>query len=122
MSVIVARSRVPEVVGLMAEEDAGRRPALRPVAAVRPLEVVEAQERPEVGIDVRRARVVAVAEGDPVVEVEDRPLEALDEGVEVGAPGRDAVVPDARGRAGRAERPPELRAVEFPIDVKRARW
>jgi len=62
MSVIVPRSHLLKDVGLLVEEDARRGPALRPVAAVRSLEVVEAQEGLEIGIDRRRAGVVAVAE------------------------------------------------------------
>lgn len=42
------------------------------------------------------------------MEVEDRPLEALDERVEVGAARRDAVVADARRAARVAERATEL--------------
>ena len=45
MSVIVARSHLLKDLGLAVEEDAGRRPAPGPVAAVRPLKVVEAKER-----------------------------------------------------------------------------
>ena len=96
------------ICGWSREEHARRRPALGAVAAVRPLEVVEAQEGLQVGVDRRRAGVVAVAEGDPVVEMEDGALEALHEGVEVRAPGRDPVVADAVTPAGLAERPAEL--------------
>ncbi len=108
MSVIVSRSHLLKNLGLLAEEDAGRCPTLRPVAAMRPLEVVEAKPGLEVGVDRGHAGVVAVAKGDPVVEVEDGPLEALDEGVEVGRPGRDPVLPDSCGPAGLTERPAEL--------------
>lgn len=65
----------------MTKEDAGWRPAPRPVAAVRSLEVVEPEPGLQVGVDRRGARVVAIPEGDTIVEVEDGPLEALDEGV-----------------------------------------
>lgn len=49
--------------------------------------------------------------GNPVMEVEDGPLETLDEGVEVRAAGRDPVMPQAGLTAGLAERSPELRTV-----------
>src|SRR3990172_10883807 len=111
MSVIVARSHLLKYLGSIDEEDARRGAALGPVAAVRSLEVVEAEPGLEVGVDRLDAGVVAVAEGDPVVEVEDGPLEALDEGIEVGRPGRDPVVADAGNAAGLAERPSELRAI-----------
>src|SRR3989304_1552276 len=102
MSVIVSRSHLLQELGLLTEEDARRGPAPGAVAAVRPLEVVEAQEGLQVGVDRRRAGVVAVAEGDPVVEVQDRPLEALDEGVEVGGARRDPMLPDGGDAAGPA--------------------
>src|SRR6266508_3001137 len=108
MSVIVPRSHLLKDLGLVPEEDAAGGPAPGAIAAVGSLEVVEAEPGLEVGVDRRRTGVVAVAEGDPVVEVEDRPLEALDEGVEVGRPGRDPVVADAGLAAGLAERPAEL--------------
>jgi hypothetical protein len=69
MLVIVARSDLPGDGRTPAEKDGGRRPALGPVATVRPLEVVEAQPRLEVGVDRLDAGVVAIAEGDPVLEV-----------------------------------------------------
>ena len=54
MSVIVPRSHLLKDLGLSAEEDAARRPALRPVAAVRSLEVVEAEPGLEVGVESTR--------------------------------------------------------------------
>ena len=45
------------------------------------------------------------------MEVEDRPLEGLDEGVEGWGSRRDPVVPHVRLAAGLAERLPELRAI-----------
>src|SRR5436190_13645247 len=90
MSVIIPPSHLLQDLGSLPEEDACRGAPPGAVAAVRPLEVVEAEPGLEVGIDVRHVGVIAVAEGDPVVEMEDRALEALHEGVEVRAPGRDA--------------------------------
>lgn len=92
MSVIVSRSHLVEVLGLAAVEDAAGCSAPGRIAAVRALEVVEAQEGLKFGIERLDDGVAAVAEGDPVVEMEDRPLEALEEGVEVGTARRDPVV------------------------------
>ena len=71
----------------MGVEERGRPAALRPLAAVRPLEVVITEPRLEVGVDVDGTGVVAVAERGPVVQVQAGPLEPLDEGVEVGLTG-----------------------------------
>ncbi len=110
MAVIVSRSHLLKDLGLLTEEDAGRCPSSGPIATVRSLEVVEAKEGLEVGVDRRGAGVVAVAEGDPVVEMEDRPLEALDEGVEVRTARRDPVLADTGHPAGLAKGPAELGA------------
>ncbi len=111
MSVIVSCSHLATVLGLLDEEDGGRGPTLGPMAAVRTLEVVEPRPGLQVGVDRHEAGVVAVAEGDPVVEREDGPLEALDESIEVGAARRDPMLADTRERTGLAEAPGELGAV-----------
>ena len=79
-------------------EDLSRAPTSGAVAAVRPLEVLEAEPGLKVGIDVSRRRVEAVAEGRAVVQVEYAPLEALDEGVQVGRPRWELVPADAKPR------------------------
>ena len=64
-----------------APEDLSRSPSLGPVALVRSLEVVEAQERIQRCLQLEPPAEVTSPEGDPPVLVKNRPLEPLDEAV-----------------------------------------
>lgn len=114
MLLFVSCSHLMKNVGLLAEGDARRRPAFGLVAAVWPLVVVEAQPGLQIAIDARHEGVVAVAKGDPVVKMQDGAPRSLDEGVEVRAGRRDAMVTHTRQSARGAERSAELGPLSVP--------
>ena len=92
-----------EELGPVAVQDSGRTAALGAIAAMRPREIVEAQPGLQIRVEVRGGGVEAVAEGDAVVLMQAGALEALHEGVEVGAAGWQLVAANALATAGGAE-------------------
>ena len=66
-----------EELGPVAVQDSGRTAALDAIAAMRPLEIVEAQPGLQIRVEVRGGGVEAVAEGDAVVLMQAGALEGI---------------------------------------------
>jgi len=69
------------LVDLSAGEQGCRRPPLQAVPLMRALPIVEAQVGLQIALQLRDARIVRPAEGDPPQLAQDRPLQAFDEAI-----------------------------------------
>src|SRR5262245_28986284 len=101
-------------------EDLSRGAAVKPIALVRTLEVVEAEVVVEIALHRGDGRVVGPPEGTAPQLGQDRPLQPLDEAIGPGVSGLRATVLDAQSRTGVVEGPAELAAPS--VRMARIAW